>query len=101
MRTGVDSKPETVHRGRRRRAFGAFAAVYCLLSTVYLLVPGCAGRQNAPTTRPMTASERSDKALRDPFGYSPDFSDADTGGGGASELDHKGLRRDLANVIMP
>jgi hypothetical protein len=72
----------------------AFAALaFCLMA-------GCAARQQAPTTRPLTASERSDKALQDPFRYSPDFSDTE-GGGGTADLDHKGLRRDLGNVIMP
>jgi hypothetical protein len=62
---------------------------------------GCAAKQNGPTTRPLTAAERSDKAMRDPFGYSPDFSDTDSGGGGTADLDRKGLNRDLGNVIMP
>ena len=66
-----------------------------------LCVAGCAAKHDAPTTRPLTASERSDKALRDPFGYSPDFSETDRGAGGDAQLDHKGLRRDLGNVIMP
>ena len=62
---------------------------------------GCAAKQDAPTTRPLTAAERSDKAIRDPFGYSPDFSDTDSGSGAAADLDRKALNRDLGNVIMP
>jgi hypothetical protein len=66
-----------------------------------LCLAGCAAKQSGPTTRPLTAAERSDKALRDPFGYSPDFSDTETVGGSTAEFDRKGFRRDLGNVIDP
>lgn len=66
-----------------------------------LCIAGCAGRHDGPTTRPLTAAERSDKALRDPFRYSPDWSETDVGGGGTADLDRKGLQRDLGHVIMP
>ena len=70
---------------------------FCLMLTV----AGCAGKNNGPTTRPLTSAERSDKALKDPFGYSPDWGDADTARSGTADLDRKGLRRDLGHVIMP
>ena len=72
-----------------------------LLSIIVAGSAGCAGKQGASTTRPLSAAERSDKALRDPFRYSPDWSDTDTGGSGTAELDRKGLQRDLGHVIMP
>jgi hypothetical protein len=72
-----------------------------LAGAALLCLSGCAGKQNTPTTRPLTAAERSDKALRDPFGYSPDFSDTETVGGGTAAFDRKGFRRDVGNVIDP
>ena len=65
-----------------------------------LLLAGCAGKGTSATTRPSTASERSDKALRDPFKYSPDWSDTDIAGD-THKMDRKGLERDLGHVIMP
>ena len=62
---------------------------------------GCARKGAGPTTRPLTAAERSDKALKDPFRYSPDWSGTDVSGGGDADLDAKGLQRDLGHVIMP
>ena len=60
---------------------------------------GCANH-HGPTTRPMSASERSDKAMKDPFGYSPDFSDTESDDG-IVKVDRKGLKRDLDNVFNP
>ena len=61
---------------------------------------GCAANHHGPTTRPMSASERSDKAMKDPFGYSPDFSDTESDDG-IVKVDRKGLKRDLDNVFNP
>jgi len=72
-------------------------ALLCIVSGL----AGCAGKQDGPTTRPLTAAERSDKALKDPFHYSPDWSDTDTGNSGTADFDRKGLQRDLGHVIMP
>ena len=49
----------------------------------------------------MTASERLQRAERDPFHYSLDWSEADVSGGDTASLDREGLKRDLGNVIMP
>ena len=71
-----------------------------LLLGACVLVAGCSNKQHGPTTRPASAAERSDKALRDPFRYSLDWSDADVVGD-TNKLDRKGLERDLGHVIMP
>jgi hypothetical protein len=76
----------------------------CLLALLplgaALLAAGCSNGKGSATTRPATAAERSDKALRDPFRYSPDWSDADVGADD-DKLDRRGLERDLGHVIMP
>ena len=68
-----------------------------------LSVAGCAGNDKAasPTTRPASAAERGDRALKDPFKYSPDWSDTDVGGGGTADFDRKGFQKDLGHVLMP
>ena len=74
-------------------------AVFGVCALVH--VPGCAHKGGAPTTRPATAAERSERALRDPFRYSPGWDDADVGRGGTMDLDRKGLQKDLEHVFMP
>ena len=61
------------------------------------VVSGCAG--DAPPKE--TAQERQDRALRDPFGYKPDWSGTGVSGGGTADLDKEGLRRDLDHVLNP
>ena len=73
----------------------------CIASCIALALAGCAAKQQGPTTRPATAAERGDRALRDPFHYSIDWSETDISGGDTANLDRKGLQRDLGNVIMP
>ena len=64
-----------------------------------VLVGGCAdGKKKAPTE---TTRERQDRALRDPFGYKPDWSDTSVGGGDTADLDKDGLRNDLKKVLDP
>ena len=48
-----------------------------------------------------TARERQDRALRDPFGYKPDWSGTGVSGGGTADLDKEGLRKDLDHVLNP
>jgi hypothetical protein len=66
-----------------------------------LFLGGCAD-ENGPTTRPMTAYERSENALKDPFGYSPDVGKPDdiTAGSGA-QFDRKAFDKDANDVLNP
>lgn len=62
---------------------------------------GCAQDQHAkPTTRPASASQRQDHAMRDPFNYRPDWHDTDISGGGTTDLDRQGLKRDVDNALL-
>lgn len=63
------------------------------------VVVGC--ESSGPTTRPMSISERQDKALADPMGYKPDFSRDHVTSGGIGDLDKDGLQRDLKSVFNP
>jgi hypothetical protein len=57
---------------------------------------GCASEAKKPT-----AQERQDRALKDPFGYKPEWNDTSVSGGGTADLDKDGLRKDLKNVLDP
>ena len=59
-------------------------------------LPGCA---KSPPRE--TAQERQDRALKDPFGYKPDWSNTNVSGGGTTDLDKDGLRKDLDHVLNP
>jgi hypothetical protein len=63
-----------------------------------LLAAACShsGQSRTPTAR-----ERQDRAIKDPFGYKPDWSNTSVSGGGTGELDKDGLRKDLDNVLNP
>jgi hypothetical protein len=54
-----------------------------------------------PTTRPMTAKERQDAAMKDPFGYSPNGERTDISGGGISDFDRDAFKKDVKNVLDP
>jgi hypothetical protein len=62
---------------------------------------GCSNSH--PTTQPVSAADRQDAALRDPFGYKPDMSDANdiSGGRGIGAYDRKAMRKDLDHVLNP
>ena len=88
----VDSRQNTVDR--MNHATTRVLLTFCILS------PGCT-RSAVPTTRPLTARERQDKAIKDPFNYSPDSESTDISGGGLSDFDKDGFKKDLKNAINP
>ena len=68
----------------------AACAAFCVLQ-----LAGC-----APSTQP-TAEDRQDKAMKDPFGYSPDLKNADMTVSGHTDFDKQELKRDVDHVINP
>jgi hypothetical protein len=48
----------------------------------------------------MTAAQRQDAALNDPFGYSPDFDSSDSHRGW-DQYDREGMKKDLDHVFNP
>ncbi|MGH7213363.1 MAG: hypothetical protein ACREIT_01080 [Tepidisphaeraceae bacterium] len=66
-----------------------------------LFALACSDNNKEPTTRPSNMRERQDAALRDPFGYSPEMGNSDISGGGLSEFDKEGFKRDLDHVLNP
>jgi hypothetical protein len=59
----------------------------------------CAHKSSAPTTQPAAAQNKPDRALKDPFGYKPDFSDTSIGGD-TGKFDKEGLRKDIDSVLL-
>ena len=76
----------------RLRVF-AFSSGFWLLASGFFM-PGCAdSRKSDPP--------ESEKALRDPMGYSPKIEKTDVSGGGWLDYDKEGMRKDLKNVLDP
>jgi hypothetical protein len=69
-----------------------------LSSTAFWLL--AAGFSLSCSTRE-SPDQRSEKAMRDPFGYSPKFEKTDVSGGGLFDYDKEGMRKDLKNVLDP
>ena len=75
-------------------------SAFCICAAVGVI--GCAKKgEQKPTSRPATLRDRQDKALKDPFGYSPDMDTTDISGGGLSGFDKDGFRKDMKNVLDP
>jgi hypothetical protein len=67
---------------------------------LWFLSAGCSSNKK-PTTKPADAYERQDAAMRDPFGYSPLGEKPDISGGGISDYDRNGMRKDVDHVLNP
>lgn len=68
------------------------------LASVLALACGC---ESQSTTRPLSARDQQDRALADPMGYKPDFSNDRVTSGGIGDFDKKGFDRDLKSVLDP
>jgi hypothetical protein len=82
---------------------GAFLRPIALLACI--AGASCADKSN-PTTRPLSARERQDQALRDPFGYGPRENKPGTDipsvtGGSIGEFNRKEFDRDVDRVLNP
>ena len=69
----------------------------CGFAAFLFVSTGCASKKAAPQP---TAQERQDRALKDPFGYKPNWNNTNVSGGGTADLDQDGLRKDLNNVFI-
>ena len=85
----------------KRRVARAFSTGFWLLAPGSLLLSACTQPSQAPTTQPTDIYDRSEAAIKDPFGYSPDIGKSDISGGGIGELDREALRKDIEHVLDP
>ena len=79
---------------------------FCILYSAFSVCLGVAGcQQNAattqPTTKPSSMRDRQDAAMKDPFGYSANPENTDISGGGLTDFDRGGFKKDLKNVLDP
>ena len=85
-------------RRLRRLWFGVLSSALCVSLA-------CSSDKKQPTTQPTTqptsVRERQDAALRDPFGYKPDFESRDVSGGKITEFDGAGMKKDIDHVLNP
>jgi len=86
----------SVRNGMKTLSFIHHSAFIILTS----LLAGCT--PSKPTTQPSDIHSRQEAALKDPFGYSVDVGKQDSvSGGGTSEMDKEGLKRDIDHVFNP
>jgi hypothetical protein len=68
---------------------------------VILICAGCSSSKQA-TTRPASAYDRQQAAMRDPFGYNPNVEKAsDISGGDINHLDRNAMKKDINDVLNP
>lgn len=60
---------------------------------------GCSS--SGSTTQPATLGERQERALQDPYGYTPDLQNSDMSVSGHGEFDKEGFNRDKDFVLNP
>jgi len=70
---------------------------------VHLWLLSACSTEKHPTTRPASATDRQDAALKDPMGYSPNMNspDNDISGGKINELDRGAMKKDIDHVLNP
>ncbi len=73
---------------------------------VMIVCASCAKKPAAttqPTSRPASAVDRQDAAMKDPFNYSPwkTSEKSNISGGGTGDLDRRGLKRDVDHLLDP
>ena len=102
----VKRKKEKV--GQERNGCSNYRASFYLLLFAFFLLSSCADTNRQPTSRPSSANERQDKALRDPFNYGPKEKDKYTDedmpsvtGGSTGHFDKKAFNRDVDRVLNP
>lgn len=99
MMRKVDSRQYTEDRMNRRAT--PVLVAFCILYTVFCILLSSCTQSAAPTTRPLSTRERQDRAIKDPFNYSPDSESTDISGGGLSDFDKGGFKKDLKNATNP
>lgn len=75
------------------------------LIAVFALAPGlamfCGCSPSGPTTQPTSMTEQQQRALQDPYSYSPDARNSDMSVSGHGAFDKEGFNRDKDFVLDP
>jgi len=101
-------KRKKVKVGRLTRERLSYRHSLFLSPFAFFLLTSCADTNRQPTSRPSSASDRQDQALRDPFNYGPKeknkYIDDDmpsVTGGSTGHFDKKAFNRDVDRVLNP
>ena len=92
-----------MHTDEHRLARKVIPVLSVLIGVHVWFGSGCsADNHKQPTTKPATAYDRQEEALKDPFGYSPNMDQKEvSGGGGWGHYDRNGMRKDVDHVVNP
>lgn len=69
------------------------------LAPAWAVLSGCS--PSGPTTQPTSMAEQQQRALQDPYGYSPDPRNSDMTVSGRGAFDKEGFDRDKDFVLNP
>ncbi len=80
-----------------------FARLAVTTSSVLILLTTAVSCSTPPaaTTQPVNAYDRQQKAMKDPFGYSPGFEKTDISGGNVGTFDKDAFKKDVDRVFNP
>lgn len=70
-----------------------------VLAPGWVLLGGCS--PSGSTTQPTSVAEQQQRALQDPYGYSPDMRNSDMTVSGHGAFDKEGFNRDKDFVLNP
>ena len=82
-------------------ALGALLNVGCMTDNRQEPQAKAGGTGGTGASAGPALSRQSQDALRDPYGYSPDFQETDISGGGLSDFDRDAFNKDLNSVFDP
>lgn len=87
---------------RKVRNGGAGLRMLCVISLFSSLISiSCTDNHAGPTSRPLTAEEKQQQLLNDPFGYKPDTTKVDITGGDIGHFDKDAFKKDVDHVLSP
>gem|GEM_PF-2162890 len=94
MYTKAEDKRERLDGGVNQN----FRSVFYLLCSI-LFFAGCADKHAKPDR--LTAEQRQQQLLNDPFGYKGETTKADITGGGIGHFDKDAFKKDVDHVLSP
>ena len=71
-----------------------------LLMMLPAMMIGCSSDKHHASTKPSSAYDRQQAAMKDPFDYSPNMNQ-DISGGDIGQMDRKAMRKDIDDVLNP